>query len=437
MWPPAPPDVQGGNRSLVRRLLYFSFLLILGIAGAPDARASTPGPDAIGIGSHPLTPVCASAWFVAHVDSSERRLILMTYILGPPGWVQEGSNFAGNLAKHPAEFSVVCGDVPVRLTYDPAERRATIQGRSYELGHDNVFVISAADRAPASVRSLGLHELVFAADDNPSIELVARDSGVREALVGRRPPAPKPAPVPARVAHSPGASPHALALYAEGRRWSDSPDAAGMARACSLFAQAAELGVTEAEYDYGYCLQSGHGRPQDLVEANDWYRKAAAHGSLNAAFKLGWSSRLGRGAVKDPAAALGWFRQCAVAGDSVCQALVGQMFELGEGTPARLDSAMVWYGRSAERGVGDAQYAVARITADQDSIGADPTAAVLWIQVLEAKRSQLPPAWAEELARWRPRLEQRLSPDARARIAAQANSWLIEDSKQMLERLAR
>jgi hypothetical protein len=398
------------------------------------AHASTTGPDAVGIGSYPLTPVCASAWLVAHGDSIQKQLVLMVYIVGRPGWVEAASNFEGHLDRRPIEFSVTCGDVPIRLTYDPKRRQATIQGRAQELEHDNVFVITTGDRGSSAVRGLGLHDLTFEAADNPAIELVARDPGVREALVGRRPPVPDNARA---SAPPPAMTSEIQALLDEARRWRLGSDPAGPARACSLYARAAELGAPEAEFAFGYCLESGKGAAQDPARANGFYRQAAEHGHLSAAFKLGWSSRMGRGTTKDLAAALGWFRQCAVAGDSICQALVGQMFELGEGTPARLDSARTWYGRAAARGVPDAQYALARMAGDQDSADSDAEAGLLWITVLEARRSRLPPDLSSNLARLRQRLEPRLGPEARTRLAAKADAWLIEDSKHTLESLAR
>jgi TPR repeat protein len=408
--------------------------VLLAAPGPIAAHTSTPGPDAVGIGSYPLTPVCASAWLVAHGDSIQKQLVLMVYIVGRPGWVEAASNFEGHLDRSPVEFSVTCGDVPIRLTYEPKRRRATIQGRAQELEHDNVFVITTGDRRSSAVRSLGLHDLTFEAADNPAIELVARDPAVREGLVGRRPAAPNPA----RASATPPAMASEIqGLLDEARRWRLGSDPAGPARACSLYARAAELGAPEAEYAFGYCLESGKGAAQDPERANDFYRRAAEHGHLSAAFKLGWSSRTGRGTTKDPAAALGWFRQCAVAGDSICQALVGQMFELGEGTSARLDSARTWYGRAAARGVPDAQYALARMAGEEDSADFDAEAGLLWITVLEARRSQLPPDLSRDLARLRQRLEPRLGPEARTRLAAQAEAWLIEDSKHALESLAR
>lgn len=408
------------------RARWIALPLLVALLGASPAQAATSTPEAGGIGAYPLSPTCASAWLLARADGNAKELALIAYVLGPPGWGEQDSKFESQMDRNPVQFSLICGNVRIRLTCDAAKGGGTVLDRAYDLEHDNVFLITAADGDSATVRALGRHDLSFAKDANPSTELVARDRAVREALVGR------PAPAPARSDAPP--SP-AQALCGEARQLLRTKNPADAEHACSLLAQAAESGWPEAEYGYGFCLQSGRGRRKDLAAANSWYRKAAAHGEPNAAFKLGWNSREGSGAKKDPAAALGWFRQCAASGDSVCQALVGQMLETGEGTPARLDSALAWYVRSAERGVPDAQYAVARIAAADEKC--DPAAGLLWIATLEARRSQLPAAWVADLARWRPRLEQRLSPEARARVSAEANAWLIEDSKRVLERLAR
>jgi TPR repeat protein len=367
-----------------------------------------------GYGAFPVTPLCASAWFIEKLDPSGKHLHLMAFVTGPPGW-QDHPNFNNQ----GGTITFVCGSMPIRLALDADDAHATVQGKAFTLAHDNVFLVTVAGES-ATVRALGRHTLAFAEDDNPATELIARDSAVREALTGR--------PTPGRTAQ---ASSRALTLLAEGKELSRKSD---FDHACDSFKQAAELGLAEAEYAYGYCLQSGQGRAPDLVAANAWYEKAAGHGDRNAMFKLAWSAREGRGMTKDPAAALGWFRRCAARGDSVCQALVGDAFERGDGTTASLDSALAWYGVAAERGVPEAQYRVARSAAEND---ADPSAGLAWINVLEARRNELPEPWREEFARWRTKLEARLTAPQRARAQARADAWLEEDSKRTIERLAR
>jgi len=250
-------------------------------------------------------------------------------------------------------------------------------------------------------------------------------------------PRPAPGVKAARPPKRPAPSARAVALYKDGRRLLKVDDAKSTARACSLFAQSANLGMREAQYSYGYCLQSGDGGRKDLAAANKWYAKAAAQGDPDAAFKLGWSARQGRGMDKDPVQAMRWFRQCAAEGDSICEALVGQMYELGEGVPASADSALLWYGRSAERGIGDAQYAYVRLVAAADSSRANSATALQWLEVLVAQRQQLPNAWVVDLERWRPQLEQSLSADTRASVERRVEAWLIENSNRSLEAMAR
>jgi TPR repeat protein len=386
------------------RLLIAALLLC---ALAPDAGAD-------GYGAYPVTPLCASAWFVGKVDDSGKRLHLMAFVTGPPGW-QDHPNF-----KNQGDTtSFVCGSVPIRLALDADRSHATVQGKTFALAHDNVFLVTVEGEA-ATVRALGRHSLAFAGDDNPATVLIGRDAAVREALTGR--------PTPKGTAR---ASSRALTLLAEGKELSRKSD---FDHACDSFKQAAELGLAEAEYAYGYCLQSGQGRAPDPVAANAWYEKAAGHGDRNAMFKLGWSARDGRGMTKDPEAALAWFRRCAALGDSVCQALVGDSFERGDGTTASLDSALAWYGVAAESGVPEAQYRIARSAAEQDK---DPSAGLAWINVLEARRNELPEPWREEFSRWREKLEARLTAPQRARARERADAWLEEDSKHTIERLAR
>jgi hypothetical protein len=389
------------------RLLVAGLLLVASARGADAAESA-------GYGAYPLTPLCASAWFIDRVDADGKRLHLMAYVTGPPAW-QDHPNFTNQ----DDTISFVCGTVPIRFALDADRAHASVQGRAFALAHDNVFLVTVEGET-ATVRALGRHDIVFAEDDNPATELLARDAAVREALTGR--PTPRPAPA---------AKTRAFTLLATGRElWRKSD----FERACDSFKQAAELGEAEGEYAFGYCLQAGQGRASDVAAANAWYAKAAAHGNRNAMFKLGWSAREGRGMPKNATLALDWFRRCAAAGDSVCQALVGESFERGEGTPASLDSALAWYGIAALDGVADAQYRIARSAAEQD---ADPSAGLVWITALEARRKLLPPDWSDDLSRWRTKLEARLSAQQRGEARERANAWLVEDSKRELEALAR
>ena len=383
-------------------------LFLVGLARGAGATGSN------GYGAYPLTPTCASAWFIDKVDAAGKRLLLMAYVTGRPGW-QDHPNFTNENDA----ISFVCGDVPIRLALEADRAHATVQGKAFALAHDNVFLVTVAGKA-ATVRALGRHDIKFAESDNPATELVARDAAVREALTGR--PTPRPVPV---------ATSRARTLMAAGTELYRKSEFEG---ACDSFKQAAELGEPEAEYAFGYCLQSGQGRAPDLAAANAWYEKAAAHGNRNAMFKLGWSARDGRGMPKDATVALAWFRRCAAAGDSVCQALVGDAFERGEGTPASRDSALAWYGAAALDGVAEAQYRIARSAAEH---GADPSAGLVWITALEARGKQLPEAWRDDLLRWRTKLEARLTAQQRAQARERADAWLEQDSKREIEALAR
>ncbi len=112
--------------------------------------------------------------------------------------------------------------------------------------------------------------------------------------------------------------------------------------AVPLLKQAAELGQSESQYNYGYCFQQG-----EIVEKNDsianfWLLKSAKQGWLDAQFKIAYSYAVGRGCNKDMPQAFYWSVKCAQQNDPECMNNVISCYYDGTGTDKNLDSALVW-----------------------------------------------------------------------------------------------
>ncbi|MBP5455902.1 MAG: leucine-rich repeat protein [Paludibacteraceae bacterium] len=64
-------------------------------------------------------------------------------------------------------------------------------------------------------------------------------------------------------------------------------------KAFQYFAKAAEMGLSEAQYQMGYCYDSGSGVEQDFQKALEWYTKSADAGYFQAQYVLGLRYELG------------------------------------------------------------------------------------------------------------------------------------------------
>lgn len=112
--------------------------------------------------------------------------------------------------------------------------------------------------------------------------------------------------------------------------------------------ESAEAGDTFAMLGLGTLHDTGHGVPQDFVQALSWYRRAAEAGNVHAMFN------------------------------------VGAMFDNGRGTDVNRTEAVKWYARSAARGNGRAAYAAALIYRDGDGVPRDTRAAVKFFKMAAA-----------------------------------------------------
>jgi len=85
--------------------------------------------------------------------------------------------------------------------------------------------------------------------------------------------------------------------------------------AARCYKVAAELGNTDACYNYGWCLRHGVGVPENDAESIKWLKLAADKGNSNAAYSYGLCCEEGAGSgVKNKREALFYYRIAAAAG---------------------------------------------------------------------------------------------------------------------------
>ena len=140
-------------------------------------------------------------------------------------------------------------------------------------------------------------------------------------------------------------------LHNEGIRYYNSQN---YEEAAKWFRKAAEQGHVYAQYNLGYCYDSGEGVTQNYEEAAKWYRKAAEQGRVEAQFSLGCCYYSGEGVTQNYKEAVTWYRLAAEQGNAGAQYNLGGLFYFGRGVPQNDQKAREWWQKAAEQGNQDA-----------------------------------------------------------------------------------
>lgn len=114
--------------------------------------------------------------------------------------------------------------------------------------------------------------------------------------------------------------------------------------------KSAEQGNATAQNRLGLLYNQGHGVPQNLLLAKQWFEKAAEQGDAGAQVNLGTLYLLGQGALESDQMALFWFRRAAEQQEMLAFAKLGFMYEHGRGVTQDFVQAYMWYTLSAARG---------------------------------------------------------------------------------------
>ena len=117
----------------------------------------------------------------------------------------------------------------------------------------------------------------------------------------------------------------------------------------------AQKGDAKAQSDLGLMYAMGRGVPQNLVEAEKWFRKAAEQGFAEAQYNLGLIYFKGQGGVpRNYTEAMKWFRKSSDQGYAKAQYGLGVMYLQGLGVYRNYVQAYIWFYLAALRGNQDA-----------------------------------------------------------------------------------
>jgi TPR repeat protein len=112
--------------------------------------------------------------------------------------------------------------------------------------------------------------------------------------------------------------------------------------AVPLLKKSAEMGQSEAQYNYAVCFEQGVDVEKNDSVANIWLLKSAKQGWLDAQFKIAYNYALGRGIKQDYKQAFYWSVKCAEQNDPECIGNVIACYSDGKGTIRNPDSASIW-----------------------------------------------------------------------------------------------
>ncbi|MCM4161935.1 sel1 repeat family protein [Antarcticibacterium flavum] len=114
------------------------------------------------------------------------------------------------------------------------------------------------------------------------------------------------------------------------------------AKAIPLLKEAADLGVAEAQYNYGVSLEFGYGIEKDIDSAIGWYQKAAEQGWNDALYKMMMAYANGVGVLQSNQKAFEYALQCAGNNDITCMFNIVGAYQDGLGTEKNLDKMLQW-----------------------------------------------------------------------------------------------
>ncbi len=188
--------------------------------------------------------------------------------------------------------------------------------------------------------------------------------------------------------------------------------------AAEWYEKAARQGVPAAQYNLGVIYANGQGVPQNVTEARQWFERAAAQGLGLAEDSLGYFFATGQGVPRNYQEAAKWYRRAAEKGIASAQFGLGVLYDLGEGVPRDFSEALKWYRRSAAQGYAAAMVNIGILHYNADGVKRDLVEAYAWFsraqqagepraaQLVRVVESRIPDADLKEArklaASWKP-----------------------------------
>ncbi len=148
--------------------------------------------------------------------------------------------------------------------------------------------------------------------------------------------------------------------------------------ALPLLKELAEKGNTRAQFNLGFCHETGNGVAKNQNEAVKWYRKAAEQGNADAQNDLGDCYYYGLGVSHNYSEAVKWYRKAAEQGNAYAQNKLGDCYYNGEGVEQNYSEAVKWYRKAAEEGFDWAQYSLGDCYYNGEGVEQNYSEAVKW-----------------------------------------------------------
>lgn len=386
----------------------------------------------IGVGAHPLSFMHASTWFFNQDDGGRKVLKLMVYLEGTPTWHDKTTQFDWVTHLDPATLNFKVDSLNFKILYFRSKEEVGILGVQFKLSENNVFLVNDIDGTKPRVKSLGVYDLSFASEENPSINLLIRESTIREELVGY---SNSDSLFP--ITKSKSKSGEENSLKKEGIRLLKSGQPDDAKKVCDIFQANSDNSNPIFYYLLGYCYQSGRGRPKNLTTANHWYEKAADLGHVDAQYKLGHSYRTARGVKTDFVQAVKWYKKAAENDDTDAMLNLGLLYAAGMGTKMDNWKAYSWLIKSAERGIPAAQFEVARSYLDGTGVEKSLISSYEWLLVLEAQKKSLAPEFFKQVQEKLQSLEVSLNNEKKLQAKVNAIERMRQLSKTYVLRLGK
>ena len=148
--------------------------------------------------------------------------------------------------------------------------------------------------------------------------------------------------------------------------------------ALKLAKQAAAKGEAQANTLVGRIYAGGHGVPQDMKQAANWYAKAAAKNDVHALVALGHFYAKGIGVKRDAKKAADLFKRGAKKGEPQAQYNLALLYASGGGLKEDLKQTFTWMQAAAKQDLAVAQYGLGTLYALGQGTPKDPQKAAHW-----------------------------------------------------------
>lgn len=113
-------------------------------------------------------------------------------------------------------------------------------------------------------------------------------------------------------------------------------------KALPVLRKSAELGNAEAQYNLGYCLESGVGISKNEKEAFEWYKKSSENGFNDGHYAMMMAYGNGMGTNANSEKAFEYALKCANNNDATCMWNIVNCYKQGLGIKQDNEKMLIW-----------------------------------------------------------------------------------------------